>query len=155
MKEHNMCLTVLGARGSLPVSDTKRSRFGGATSCYMVQAGSETIFLDGGTGLVSAPALSGKPPVILLSHLHLDHVIGLGMYLSIRISRQPLSVSKATEATLSVVSKASMVIGFSPVLHIHPRGAGAAPCVRPRRCPRSRCPAAPGAGRRLPGPPTP
>ena len=47
MKEHNMCLTVLGARGSLPVSDTKRSRFGGATSCYMVQAGSETIFLDG------------------------------------------------------------------------------------------------------------
>jgi len=80
MKEHNMCLTVLGARGSLPVSDTKRSQFGGATSCYMVQAGSETIFLDGGTGLVSAPALSGKPPVILLSHLHLDHVIGLGMY---------------------------------------------------------------------------
>ena len=80
MKEHNMCLTVLGARGSLPVSDTKRSRFGGATSCYMVQAGSETIFLDGGTGLVSAPARFEKPPVILLSHLHLDHVIGLGMY---------------------------------------------------------------------------
>ena len=80
MKEHTMRLTVLGARGSIPVSDIKHTRFGGATSCYMVQAGPETIFLDAGSGLVSAPALSGKAPAILLSHLHLDHLIGLGMY---------------------------------------------------------------------------
>lgn len=80
MKEHTMRLTVLGARGSIPASGKKRSRFGGATSCYMVQAGPETIFLDGGSGLVSAPAVSQNAPVILLSHMHLDHLIGLGMY---------------------------------------------------------------------------
>jgi ribonuclease BN (tRNA processing enzyme) len=54
--------------------------FGGDTSCYMVRAGEETVFLDAGSGLCSAPARYPKPPVILLSHLHLDHVIGLGMF---------------------------------------------------------------------------
>jgi ribonuclease BN (tRNA processing enzyme) len=54
--------------------------FGGDSSCYMVRAGDETIFLDAGSGLVAAPAHYPKPPVILLSHLHLDHVIGLGMF---------------------------------------------------------------------------
>ena len=51
MKEHTMRLTVLGARGSIPFSGIERSQFGCAISCYMVQAGPETIFLDGGSGL--------------------------------------------------------------------------------------------------------
>ena len=80
MQEHNMRLTILGARGSIPVSGTQQTRFGGSTSCYMVEAGGETVFLDAGSGLVSAPIQFEKPPVILLSHLHLDHLLGLGMY---------------------------------------------------------------------------
>ncbi len=73
-------LTVLGTRGSIPVTGRDKMRFGGATSCYMVQAGEQTIFLDGGSGLVDAPLDFDVPPAILLSHLHLDHVLGLGMY---------------------------------------------------------------------------
>lgn len=73
-------LTVLGARGSIPVGRADCSLFGGDTSCYMVRAGEETIFLDAGTGLVHAPAEYPCPPSILLSHLHLDHVMGLGMF---------------------------------------------------------------------------
>ena len=73
-------LTVFGARGSMAACRDECSSFGGDTSCYMVQAGEETVFLDGGSGLASAPALYPKPPVILLSHLHLDHIIGLGMF---------------------------------------------------------------------------
>ena len=80
MKKDGMSLTVLGARGSIPVSKAEQTLFGGATSCYMVQAGDETIFLDAGSGLPAAPSQVRKAPVILLSHLHLDHVIGLGMY---------------------------------------------------------------------------
>ncbi|MCR5089578.1 MAG: hypothetical protein K6C08_08710 [Oscillospiraceae bacterium] len=46
----------------------------------MVQNGDDCVFLDAGSGLISAPADFLKPPVILLSHLHLDHIIGLSMY---------------------------------------------------------------------------
>ncbi|MCR5090377.1 MAG: MBL fold metallo-hydrolase [Oscillospiraceae bacterium] len=80
MDEKRFCLTVLGAGGSVPVDRREREIFGGDTSCYMVQAGDDCVFLDAGSGLVSAPSDLPKPPVILLSHLHLDHVIGLGMY---------------------------------------------------------------------------
>ncbi len=79
-------LTVLGARGSIPVSGPDMQRFGGATSCYMVKAGDQTVFLDGGSGLLDAPLDFETTPVILLSHLHLDHVLGLGMYR--RLSRK-------------------------------------------------------------------
>ena len=54
--------------------------YGRATSCYMVRAGEETVFLDAGNGILAAPVEFPHPPHILLSHLHLDHVIGLGMY---------------------------------------------------------------------------
>ena len=78
--ETDLRLTVLGARGSIPVSRRDCGEFGGSTSCYMVQACGETIFLDAGSGLVSAPAEFDREPVILLSHMHLDHILGLGMY---------------------------------------------------------------------------
>ena len=73
-------LTVFGARGSLPISRRDSHVFGGSTTCYMFRACGETIFLDAGTGLYSAPVEFEKPPVILLSHLHVDHLQGLGMY---------------------------------------------------------------------------
>lgn len=73
-------LTVFGARGSVPSSRAENIVYGGDTSCYMVRAGKDTIFLDGGSGLAAAPTIYPKPPVILLSHLHLDHVMGLGMF---------------------------------------------------------------------------
>ncbi len=73
-------LTVLGARGSMAMGCRDNMLFGGDTSCYMVRAGDETVFLDAGSGIVSAPGSYPKPPVILLSHLHLDHIMGLGMF---------------------------------------------------------------------------
>ncbi len=73
-------LTVLGTRGSMTVSSSECREFGGATSCYLVQAGSQSVILDAGSGLLSAPTEFSNPPVILLSHLHLDHIMGLGMY---------------------------------------------------------------------------
>ena len=89
-----MQLTVLGSRGSIAVSSRKYSQFGGSTSCYMVRAGDETVFLDAGSGLAAASASYPKPPVILLSHLHLDHVIGLGMF--------PLIAAEGQKARLYV-----------------------------------------------------
>ncbi len=62
------------------MSSRDRALFGGATSCYMLRAGEDTVFLDAGSGLLSAPVELPKPPHLLLSHLHLDHLLGLGMY---------------------------------------------------------------------------
>lgn len=80
MADTGMSLTVFGTGGSMTVSRRDRALFGGDTSCYMVRAGEETVFLDAGSGLIAAPAELPRPPHILLSHLHLDHVLGLGMY---------------------------------------------------------------------------
>lgn len=80
MASSDFQVTVLGTRGSMAIGGGEFREFGGSTSCYMVRAGEETVFLDAGSGLVSAPAGYAKPPVILLSHLHLDHLIGLGMF---------------------------------------------------------------------------
>ena len=79
MDSPELRLTVLGTRGSAAVSGPDYREFGGNSSCYLVQAGEKSVFLDAGSGLVFAPELSGTSPVILLSHLHLDHVSGLGM----------------------------------------------------------------------------
>ncbi|MBR3318348.1 MAG: MBL fold metallo-hydrolase [Atopobiaceae bacterium] len=75
-----MRVTVLGTRGSVPVSGKEFEEFGGATSCYLVEAGAQSIILDAGTGIIRAPRSFETPPSILLSHLHFDHLMGLGMY---------------------------------------------------------------------------
>lgn len=78
MDNGSFTLSVLGTRGSIPIS--RGGLFGGATSCYLVQAGDQAVFLDAGSGLISAPVHFETTPVILLTHLHLDHILGLGMY---------------------------------------------------------------------------
>ena len=80
MKASDFSLTVLGSRGSMAFCGSLTSRYGGDSSCYMVRAGEETIFLDAGTGIAAAPADCPRPPVVLLSHLHLDHIVGLGVF---------------------------------------------------------------------------
>ncbi len=51
-----MILTVLVARGSAPISRRDSLVFGGSTSCHMVRAGGETVFLDAGTEHQAAPS---------------------------------------------------------------------------------------------------
>lgn len=77
---YQFSLTVLGTRGSVTVSGKEYERFGGMTSCYLVRAGEQIVFLDAGAGIIHAPETEENEPVILISHLHLDHVVGLGMY---------------------------------------------------------------------------
>lgn len=78
MGENIFKLTVLGSRGSVPVSGKEFDIYGGATSCYMVEIGRRVIILDAGTGIVSAPCFKDKEEVdVLLSHPHLDHIFGL------------------------------------------------------------------------------
>ena len=73
---------ILGARGSVPVSGRRFARYGGATACVAVRMAGTLIVLDAGTGLLglSDALLSGENnAAVLLTHPHIDHILGLTM----------------------------------------------------------------------------
>jgi len=74
-----------GVRGSTPVSGARFARVGGHTSCIAVSVSDElpALVLDAGTGLQDlALEFDGAPfdGVILLTHLHWDHVQGIPFF---------------------------------------------------------------------------
>ena len=76
---------VWGCRGSLAVSGPETLRYGGNTSCVEVRLdGGSTLVLDAGTGIRALGVAIDRDPVdeihILLTHLHLDHLQGLGFF---------------------------------------------------------------------------
>jgi phosphoribosyl 1,2-cyclic phosphodiesterase len=70
-----------GTRGSMPVSGEHFRSFGGNTICIEVAIGEQTFIVDCGSGAVELgrALLAGgrRSAWLLLTHVHLDHVIGL------------------------------------------------------------------------------
>lgn len=80
-----MRVTFYGVRGSTPCCSPSVSRFGGNTSCVVVEpSGSTPIILDLGTGLrvfgCRWPTESVFHGTALVSHMHWDHVQGLPFF---------------------------------------------------------------------------
>jgi phosphoribosyl 1,2-cyclic phosphodiesterase len=80
-----MKVQLWGTRGSLPAPGAEMARFGGNTSCVEVRGRDGTLLvLDAGTGIRHlGAALGGHAPRrvhVLLSHLHMDHIQGLGFF---------------------------------------------------------------------------
>jgi len=82
-----IALTVWGAGGSSPVGHSGRILFGGDTVCFEFQArgAAAPLILDLGSGarrLGRALMLRDTGPRcdVLLSHLHLDHIMGLPFF---------------------------------------------------------------------------
>ncbi len=74
-------LTILGARGSIPVSGRQYDIYGGASSCFLIETDEYAIFLDAGTGIINShKILKEKEIFILLTHTHLDHIMGLPFF---------------------------------------------------------------------------
>ncbi|HMG28168.1 MAG TPA: MBL fold metallo-hydrolase [Acidimicrobiia bacterium] len=76
---------VWGCRGSLAAPGPETLRYGGNTSCIEVGLdGGSTLVLDAGTGMRPLGVAIDRPEVdelhILLTHLHLDHLQGLGFF---------------------------------------------------------------------------
>lgn len=72
--------TFWGVRGTMPITDASCSQFGGNTSCVEIRCGSKRLILDAGTGLINLSKTitdANQPIDILLSHTHIDHVLGL------------------------------------------------------------------------------
>ncbi len=79
-----MQVTLWGTRGSLATPGPEMARYGGNTSCVGIVGREGTMLvLDAGTGvrrLGAAIPESVRRVDILLTHLHMDHIQGLGFF---------------------------------------------------------------------------
>lgn len=71
-----------GVRGTTPLAAPRFTEFGGHTTCLLVvgEAG-ELLMIDAGSGVQEVNAelrdASGRELLVLMTHLHLDHLMGL------------------------------------------------------------------------------
>lgn len=80
-----MKLRVWGCRGSVAAPGSDTARYGGNTSCVELEgAGGEAVIFDAGTGMRPLGVRMVKEDTsevhILLTHLHMDHLQGLGFF---------------------------------------------------------------------------
>jgi len=71
-----------GVRGTFPATGPAFTRYGGDTMCIEVRCGDTRLILDAGSGLraLGADLVKDSRPAdahMLISHLHLDHIMGL------------------------------------------------------------------------------
>ncbi len=79
-----MKVALWGTRGSLPTAGPATARYGGNTACVEVRGDDGTLLvLDAGTGIRPLGATLEQMPSridVLLTHLHMDHIQGLGFF---------------------------------------------------------------------------
>jgi phosphoribosyl 1,2-cyclic phosphodiesterase len=78
-----MNITIWGVRGSIPTTGPDTRKYGGNTSCIEVEAEGWVLILDAGSGIQNvnfSPHLKDGRVDILLTHLHMDHIQGLGFF---------------------------------------------------------------------------
>ena len=80
-----MSIRFWGVRGAIPCPGPSYAVFGGNTACVEVRCGGRLIVLDAGSGLrgLGRHLMTGTEPIdfdLLLSHCHVDHMIGLPFF---------------------------------------------------------------------------
>lgn len=104
-------LTVVlwGTRGSLATPGPDTARYGGNTSCVQVRGGNDTVLiLDAGTGIRPLSARLGntvRRVDILLTHLHMDHIQGLGFFAPLYNPDAEIHIWGPVSSTLNLPSR--------------------------------------------------
>lgn len=91
MYKNKFVVYFKGVRGSHPVAQKSFMEYGGNTTCVYVNANNKRILLDAGSGIINAgnqikeEMISSQEKtnfngIILLSHLHFDHIHGLPFF---------------------------------------------------------------------------
>ncbi|MGH8911879.1 MAG: MBL fold metallo-hydrolase, partial [Acidimicrobiia bacterium] len=79
-----MKITLSGTRGSVGRAGPETMGYGGDTSCVLVAAeDGSLLILDAGSGLARLNTALDRAPAridLLLTHLHMDHIQGLGFF---------------------------------------------------------------------------
>jgi phosphoribosyl 1,2-cyclic phosphodiesterase len=112
-------LKIWGSRGSLASPGSSTERYGGNTSCIEVRPpGCDVVILDAGTGIRElGMRLVGegcKRMHLLLTHLHVDHLEGLGMFEPIWRPETVLNIWGPASPVASLEERIAMY--FSPPL---------------------------------------
>lgn len=110
-------VTLLGVRGSIPVSGESFLKYGCATTCLLIQMDGELIVIDGGSGLLSLQSSvldRYSHASILISHPHSDHILGLTMAPLVFRPGYPIDVYGSDREGLSLRQQINRI--FSPPL---------------------------------------
>ncbi len=79
-----MKVTFWGVRGSIPTVNKQTQVYGGSTPCVSIELDDTVIILDAGSGIrhLGESGILDKYETIniLLTHLHMDHIQGLGFF---------------------------------------------------------------------------
>jgi len=78
-----MKINLWGVRGSIPTTAPQNQFYGGQTSSMLVTEDDDLLVLDAGSGIQSfnnKDISTNKRVDVLLTHLHLDHIQGLGFF---------------------------------------------------------------------------
>lgn len=76
----------------MPGEGRKCARYGGATSCYLVKAGREEIYLDAGSGIAGVKSAPEASVSLLITHMHLDHLVGLPFFAALGNKNRSLEI---------------------------------------------------------------
>ena len=114
-----MRVRIWGCRGSIASPGPETARYGGNTSCIEVRlADGSLVVLDAGTGAraLGEPLIKDPPPAIhlLLTHLHVDHLEGLGAFAPIWSPDTELHIWGPRSPMTSLDKRVAMY--FSPPL---------------------------------------
>jgi phosphoribosyl 1,2-cyclic phosphodiesterase len=110
---------IWGSRGSIASPGPETARYGGNTSCIEVRlADGSLVILDAGTGIrmLGATLMQDPPPAIhlMLTHLHVDHLEGLGFFAPIWSPDTELHIWGPRSPMTSLDKRVAMY--FSPPL---------------------------------------
>ena len=119
-----MKITLWGTRGCIPSLEPDTARYGGNTSCVEVRGSNGSLLvLDAGTGIkrLGASLDSGLSRVdILLTHLHLDHILGLGFFGPLDKPDMEVHIWGPPSLTMDLRSRLSRYLS-PPIFPIHLR----------------------------------
>ena len=118
-----MKITVWGARGSMPSPGSDTNYFGGNTSCIEVTDQNHRLILDAGSGIRRLHHMRkpfDKRIDILLTHLHIDHIQGLGFFDPLFSPETELHIWGPTSSSQSLQSRLNRYLS-PPLFPLHIR----------------------------------
>jgi phosphoribosyl 1,2-cyclic phosphodiesterase len=119
-----MRVTLFGTRGSIAAPGPETTRYGGNTSAVEVRGKDGTfLVLDAGTGIrrLGVQLSPSIPRIdILLSHLHMDHIQGLGFFRPLYDPAVDVHIWGPSSSTLSLEARLSRYLS-PPLFPVHVR----------------------------------